>query len=119
MATIEIAFVLSAPARKALGLVSSPQRLNFMAERFFDQMRHERYRDFAVEPQFFTNPHGFRSVKTATLRPRGEKVKTLRARLAIETLQQMKRLQARGLSLNWQMEEILYFGFRQGLLYAE
>ena len=47
MATLEMTFVLSAPARRALRSVVSPDKFEFIAERFFDTIENERYRDFA------------------------------------------------------------------------
>lgn len=114
MATIELTFALSAPARRALRAIQSPHNLEFVAERFFDKVENERYREFAVSPTYYTNPHGYRSVRS--YRPRGEKLGGHRTRLTIRTFRRMKRLQARGLGLTWQMEEILYFGFREGLI---
>lgn len=116
MATIEITFALSAPARRALSSLRSPRAFDLIAERFFDKLRNERYREFAVEPAFFTSPHGHRLARNANQRPRGEKVHRTRAAITLQTLQAMKRLQQRGLSLTWQIEEILYLAFREGLI---
>ncbi len=116
MTTIEMSFALSAPARRALESLGSPSVLEFIAERFFDKVTTERYRDFVVEPQFYTTPHGYRVARSASLRSRGEKIKSSRARLTIKTFRLMKKLQVRGLALTWQLEEMLYFAFEQGLL---
>lgn len=116
MTTIEMSFALSAPARRALESLSSPWALEFIAELFFDKLTTERYRDFAIEPQYYTTPHGYRLARSTSLRPRGEKLKSSRARLTIRTFRLMKKLQLRGLALTWQLEEMLYFAFEQGLL---
>jgi len=118
MATIEMTFALSAPARRALALLPSVRSLEFVAERFFDKMQNERYRDFAVEPAFFTSPHGHRLARAAAQRPRGEKLQSMRTALTIKTFRGMKRLQQRGLNLTWQLEEILYFAYQQGFIPA-
>ena len=116
MTTIEMSFALSAPARRALESLSSPWALEFIAELFFDKLTTERYRDFAIEPQYYTTPHGYRLARSTSLRPRGEKLKSSRARLTIRTFRLMKKLQLRGLALTWQLEEMLYFAFEHGLL---
>lgn len=116
MTTIEMSFALSAPARRALESLGSPRVLEFIAERFFDKLTSERYRDFAVLPQFYTTPQGYRLARSTSLRPRGEKLKSSRARLTIKTFRLMKKLQMRGLGLTWQLEEMLFFAFEQGLL---
>lgn len=116
MTTIEMSFALSAPARRALESLGSPRALECIAERFFDKLTTERYRDFAVEPQYYTTPHGYRLARSTSLRPRGEKLKSSRARLTIRTFRLMKKLQMRGLALTWQLEEMLYFAFEHGLL---
>lgn len=116
MATLEMTFVLSAPARRALASLVSARSLEFIAERFFDKLEHERYRDFAVIPGYYTTPHGHRQARAGAQRPQGEKLKSWRTKLTIKTLRGMKKLQARGLGLTWQMEEILYFGFREGFI---
>lgn len=118
MATIEMTFALSAPARRALALLPNVRSLEFVAERFFDKIQNERYRDFAVEPAFFTSPHGHRLARAVQQRPRGEKLYGTRTTLTIKTLRGMKRLQQRGLSLTWQLEEMLYFGYQQGFIPA-
>ncbi len=116
MATLEMTFALSAPARRALDSLVSPRSLEFIADRFFDKIEHERYRDFAVIPPFYTTPHGHRQARAGQQRQRGEKLKSQRAKLTIKTFRGMKRLQARGLGLTWQLEEILYFGFKEGFI---
>lgn len=116
MASIEMSFALSAPARRALASLSSARNLEYIAARFFDTIANERYRAFAIEPQYYTSPHGRRMARSFNQRPPGEKVESRRTALTIRMLREMKKLQARGLSLTWQMEEILYFGFREGLL---
>jgi hypothetical protein len=118
MATIEMTFALSAPARRALAHLPSVRSLEFVAERFFDKVQHERYRDFAVAPAYFTSPHGHRLARAAQQRPRGEKLQEMRTTLTIKTFRGMKRLQQRGLSLTWQLEEILYFAYRHGFIPA-
>ena len=118
MTTIEMSFALSAPARRALESLGSPRVLEFIAERFFDTLTTERYRDFAVKPQYYTTAHGYRLARSASLRPRGEKLKSSRARMTIRTFRLMKKIQARGLGLTWQLEEMLFFAFEQGLLVA-
>ncbi|MBN8223128.1 MAG: hypothetical protein J0L53_19605 [Spirochaetes bacterium] len=116
MALLEMNFALSAPARRALQSLVSPRSLEFVAERFFDKIENERYRDFAVSPGFYTTPHGNRQARSAGQRHRGEKLQSLRTRITIKTYRGMKRLQARGLGLTWQLEEILYFGFKEGFI---
>ncbi len=116
MATIEMTFSLSAPARRALAHLPSVRSLEFVADRFFDKVQNERYRNFAVEPAFYTSPHGHRLARSGAQRPRGEKLQGTRTVLTIKTLRGMKKLQQRGLSLTWQLEEILYFAFMQGFL---
>ena len=114
MAILEMTFALSAPARRAMKSIASARNLEFIAERFFDKIEHERYRDFAVNPGYYTTPHGHRQAKS--YRPTGEKLQSLRTSLTIKTFRGMKKLQARGLNLTWQLEEILYFGFQQGFI---
>lgn len=116
MATLEMTFALSAPARRALKALISPRSLEFIAERFFDRLENDRFRDFAVVPGYYTTPHGHRLARAGAQRPKGEKLQSHRTRLTIKTYRGMKRLQARGLGLTWQMEEILYFGFREGFI---
>lgn len=116
MTTIEMSFALSAPARRALDSLGSPSVLEFIAERFFDKLNTERYRDFVVNPKYYTTPHGHRLARRTSLRPPGEKLKSSRARMTIKTFRLMKKLQMRGLALTWQLEEMLFFAFEQGLL---
>lgn len=116
MPIIETTFALSAPARRALTLLRSPQHLEYIAERFFDKIRNERYRDFAVAPTYFTTMHGYRQVHLVTTKSRQEKLENRKTSVTIKMLRGMKKLQSRGLSLTWQMEEILYFGFKEGLI---
>lgn len=116
MAILEMTFALSAPARRALQGLPSPRMLEFIADRFFDKLENERYREFAVIPGYFTTPHGHRRARSAAQRPQGEKLKSWRTRLTIKTFRGMKKLETRGLSLTWQLEEILYFGFREGFI---
>lgn len=116
MTTIELTFALSAPARRALQGVCTPHNLEFVAERFFDKLENERYREFAVAPDYYTNPRGHRCVRSHSFRRRGEKLAGCRTRLTIKTFRRMKKFQVRGLALTWQLEEILYFGFREGLI---
>ncbi len=116
MANIEMTFALSAPARRALSNLPSARSFELIAERFIDKLQHERYREFAVEPAFFTSAHGYRLARAAAQRPQGEKLHRTRAQLTLKTLRAMKRLQQRGLSLTWQIEEILYFAFREGFI---
>lgn len=116
MAILEMTFVLSAPARRALEKIPSAHSLEFIAERFFDKLEHERYRSFAVEPRYFTCAHGYRRARQAEQRPRGEKLHSHRLRLTIRTFRAMKRLQAKGLSLSWQLEEMLFFAFQEGMI---
>lgn len=118
MATIEMTFSLSAPARRALSHLPSVRALEFAADRFFDKVQNERYRDFAVEPAFYTSPHGHRLARSAAQRPQGEKLQGTRTTLTIKTLRGMKKLQQRGLSLTWQLEEILFFAYVQGFIPA-
>jgi hypothetical protein len=117
MPNIQMTFALSAPARRALATLNSAQSLELIAERFFDKIQNERYRDFAVAPGYFTTPHGKRHVYSSTNRSQCEKKQGLRIALTIQTLRGMKKLQARGLGLTWQLEEILYFGFKEGFIH--
>lgn len=119
MTTIEMSFALSAPARRALASLGSPRTLEFIAECFFDKLTAERYRSFAIQPQYYTSPQGYRLARSSSLRPKGEKLGSSRARLTIRTFRMMKKLQTRGLALAWQLEEMLYFAFQQGLLPEE
>lgn len=116
MSTIEMSFSLSAPARRALSSLGSARVLEYIAERFADTLSRERYRNFAVTPQYYTNPQGYRLAKAGSQRPRGEKLCKNRVQLTIKTLRVMKRLESRGLALTWQLEEMLYFAFCRGLL---
>jgi hypothetical protein len=118
MNTIEMTFVLSIPARRALGALPSPRILEFIAERFFERIRNHRYRDFAVAPVFYTAPQGHRLARKSTQRPPDEKVQAHRTRLTLATFRGMKKLELRGLNLTWQLEEILYFGFKEGWIGA-
>lgn len=114
MPLVKMTFLLSAPARRAWASLKSHRQFDFVAELFFDMLRHERYRAFAVEPEFFTDLHGRRKARKSSQRPAGEKLYRTRITLRLKTLQQMKRLEAMGLTLSWQIEEILYFGFVRG-----
>lgn len=116
MATVELTFALSVPARRALASLASPQALEFIAERFVDAMQNERYRDFAFAPAYYTTPHGYRTARKGMQRPVGEKLQSCRTRLTVKTFRAMKKLETRGLSLTWQLEEILYYGFSRGYL---
>jgi hypothetical protein len=111
---VNISFALSAPARRAWANLQNHRQFDHVAELFFDALRHERYREFAVEPEFFTELHGRRKARKSSQRPAGEKLYSTRITLRLKTLQQMKRLEAMGLTLSWQVEEILYFGFIRG-----
>jgi hypothetical protein len=116
MAIVELSFMLSAPARRALESLHSPASLEFVAERFFDKIEHERYREFVVKPQYYTSPHGYRLARSGSARTHAEKLQSQRTRMTIKTFRGMKKLEARGLGLTWQMEEILYFGFQSGYI---
>jgi hypothetical protein len=114
---VKIQFALSAPARLAWTSLRSHQEFDHIAEHFFDALRYERYRDFAVMPEYYTERHGRRHAVRASQQPPGEKLHPTRLTMRLKTLQQMKRLEAqRGLMLGWQVEEILYFGFRRGMI---
>jgi len=114
MTTIGMTFALSAPARRALLSLPSPRMLEFIAERFFDKLKNERYREFAFIPEYFTTPHGYRFARKGRQRPPGEKLQAHRVRLTLKTFRVMKKLETRGLNLTWLLEEILYFGFKEG-----
>ncbi|MBS0619631.1 MAG: hypothetical protein JSR44_15710 [Spirochaetes bacterium] len=114
MAILQMTFSLSAPARRALGTLQTVKQLEHIAERFFDRLAHERYRDFAVTPQYYTTAHGYRAARRIGQRPPREKCIGVRVTLTIHMLRSMKKLESRGLQLAWQIEEILYFGFLHG-----
>ncbi|MFZ5629255.1 MAG: hypothetical protein ACOY5B_09030 [Spirochaetota bacterium] len=114
MSLVNISFALSAPARRAWASLQNHRQFDEVADLFFDSLRHERYRNFAVEPVFFTGLHGRRRARKSSQRPAGEKLYSTRLTLRLQTLQQMKRLESMGLTLSWQVEEILYFGFLRG-----
>lgn len=116
MTTIEMSFALSAPARRALAELGSPRVLECIAEQFSAKLNGERYRNFAVEPEFYTSPQGYRLARSTSQRPRGEKRVSVRALLTIRTLRVMKRLQTRGLGFTWQLEEMLFYAFQSGYL---
>jgi len=114
MAILQMTFSLSAPARRALATLQTVRQLEHIAEQFFDRLTHERYRDFAVMPQYYTTAHGYRAARRSGQRPQREKLSGVRVTLTIRMLRSMKKLESRGLQLAWQMEEILYFGFLHG-----
>lgn len=114
MSLVNVSFALSAPARRAWASLQSHRQFDHVADLFFDTLRHERYRDFAVAPEFFTERNGRRRARKSSQQPAGEKLYITSLTLRLRTLQQMKRLEAMGLTLSWQIEEILYFGFRRG-----
>ena len=116
MSLVNITFALSAPAKRAWENLSNHRHFDQVAELFFDAMRHERYRNFVVDPHFFTEVHGHRRARKHSLRSPGEKLHRVRLVMQLQTLQKMKRLENLGLALSWQVEEILYFGFCRGLL---
>ncbi|HRP68409.1 MAG TPA: hypothetical protein PLY93_02645 [Turneriella sp.] len=111
--TLQMIFQLSAPARRALAAIASPQQLELMAERFYDTLQHERYRDFSVTPTYYTTAHGHRKAQSLK---QVEQREAYAAVLTLKTLQRMKKLTERGLSITWLMEEILYFGFCRGMI---
>ena len=116
MSLVNITFALSAPAKRAWENLSNHRQFDHVAGLFFDAMRHERYRNFVVEPHFFTEAHGHRRARKYSLRLPGEKLHRVRLVMQLQTLQKMKRLENLGLALSWQVEEILYFGYCRGLL---
>ena len=116
MSLVNISFALSAPARRAWKSLQNHRQFDHIADLFFDTLRHERYRDFAVEPEYFTELHGRRKAHRSSQRPAGEKLYSTQVTLRLKTLQQMKRLESMGLILSWQIEEILYFGFLRGFI---
>jgi len=114
MTTINLTFALSAPARRAIASLS-PSRLAFITERFFDTLEAVRYRDFVVSPRYFSDTYGRRrAAKTGQLL--SENRNRLRLYLPLSSYRLMKRLESRGLTLTWQLEEMLYFAVKEGLL---
>lgn len=116
MSLVNISFALSAPARRAWANLQNHRQFDHIAELFFDTLRHERYRNFAVEPEFFTERYGRRKARVSSQRRDGEKVHSTRLTMRLSTLRQMKRLELLGFTLSWQIEEILYFGFHRGFI---
>ncbi|GAB4436054.1 MAG: hypothetical protein OHK0011_19230 [Turneriella sp.] len=114
MSLVKLTFPLSAPARRAWTSLQNHREFDHIADLFFDSLRHERYREFAVQPEFSTGLNGRRKARKSSQRPAGEKLYNTRLTLRLRTLQQMKRLESMGLTLSWQVEEILYFGFLRG-----
>lgn len=117
MSLVNITFAISAPAKRAWHNLENHRQFDHIAELFFDALQHERYRGFAVRPVFFTEIHGNRKARKHSLRAPGEKLHKTKLIMQLRTLQRMKRLENLGLSLSWQVEEILYFGFTRGLLH--
>lgn len=116
MATIQISVPLSAPAARAWRSLCHHTEFDQIAELFFDKLQYERYRDFAVLPEFFTNHRGERIARRQSQHPKGEKLQQVKLRVGLPTFRRMQKLQRRGLTLAWQVEEILFYGFRTGLL---
>lgn len=117
MSLVNITFAISAPAKRAWDNLKNHRQFDHIAELFFDALQHERYRCFAVRPDFFTEVHGHRKARRDSLRAPGEKLHKTKLIVQLKTLQRMKRLENLGLSLSWQVEEILYFGFSHGMLH--
>lgn len=116
MSIIHLTFALSGPARRALRQIESPLEFARIAEIFADKVKHERYRDYAVMPGYFTLPHGYRRARRESLRLPGENLHRTRVALCLKTLNTLRAMERRGLSLTWLVEEVLYFGFRSGML---
>ncbi len=115
MTTLKITFTLSAPARRALGTLETPKHLEYIAERFFDKLQNERYRNFAVQPTYYTTIYGMRKAYPVDESKR-ELKENYPVRLTLKTFGILKKLEQRGLKFTWLMEEILYYGFLHGLL---
>ncbi len=116
MPLINLTLTLSPPARRAWYNLRSHRQFDEIADLFFDTLRHERYRSFAVEPVYYTDRNGVRRAKKTSQSLANEKAYSTNLTIRLRTLQKMKRLQSRGLALSWQAEEILYFGFLRGLI---
>ncbi len=116
MTTITKTLQLSAPACRALKRIATPAALEFIAERFYDTLQHERYRDFAVSPQYSTTASGYRFAARETQHAKEENLHRVVVALTSTTLRTMKRLEVRGLTHAWQLEEMLFFAHEKGLL---
>lgn len=116
MTKIQITCALSAPARRAWSQLQREQKFDFVAELFFDSLKFARYREFAVMPQFYTTRDGRRLAIQHSQLPREEKRRETKVAINLKTWGKMKKCQSMGLTIVWQIEEILYFAFVRGIL---